>query len=163
MSRPPGSKPKPLGQLVSLRAHGSSERIQYNMGNGIFGERSLAPDYIYQVAPCGSHPQSPVRLPPPDRRIPPGRLHFGVENGRLSPLPAEAIVDHGKKKKKTVRLMKRCSLEHVAKPTRGVARLLLNMTTTTSQARQPHLLLGADLNSRVGAILRAMDPADGRQ
>jgi CRP/FNR family nitrogen fixation transcriptional regulator len=89
----PGSKPKPLGQLGELsRARVIPSEFKYNRGTEIFGETEPA-DYIYQGrGRCGSHPQAPLRRPPPDRRIPPGRRHFWLENGAAHRFTAEAIV-----------------------------------------------------------------------
>jgi CRP/FNR family nitrogen fixation transcriptional regulator len=78
----------------------------------------------------------------------------GLENGATHRFTAEAIVDT------TVRLMKRCSLEHVAETDAMVALDLLNMTTTNLRHAEDHMLLLGRKTSleRVAAFLLEMDP-----
>ena len=80
---------------------------------------------------------------------------FGLENGAEHRFTAEAIVDT------TVRLMKRCSLEHVAESDAMVALDLLNMTTSNLQHAEDHMLLLGRKTSleRVAAFLLEMDRA----
>ncbi len=133
VSAHPGSKPKPLGQLGELsRARVIPSEFKYNRGTEIFGETEPA-DYIYQ------HLAGDI---------------FGLENGAAHRFTAEAIVDT------TVRLMKRCSLEHVAETDALVALDLLNMTTSNLRHAEDHMLLLGRKTSleRVAAFLREMDP-----
>ena len=78
---------------------------------------------------------------------------FGLENGSVHRFTAEAIVDT------TVRLVKRRSLEHVAQADVHVALDLLNMTTTSLQHAEEHMLLLGRKTSleRVAAFLLEMD------
>src|SRR6202030_3517200 len=74
-------------------------------------------------------------------------------NGPAHRFTAEAIVDT------TVRLTKRCSLEHVAESDAKVALDLLNMTTSNLQHAEDHMLLLGRKTSlgRVAAFLTEMD------
>jgi len=78
---------------------------------------------------------------------------FGLENGTVHRFTTEAIVDT------TVRLMKRCSLEHVAESDPLVALDLLNMTTSNLRHAEDHMLLLGRKTSleRVAAFLMEMD------
>ena len=151
----PGSRPKALGQLGEL----SRERVipsefKYNKGTEIFGEAEPA-DYIYQVADGAVRTHKLLS----DGRRQIGAFHlpgdiFGLENGATHRFTAEAIVDT------TVRLMKRCSLEHVAETDALVALDLLNMTTSNLRHAEDHMLLLGRKTSleKVAAFLLEMDP-----
>jgi CRP/FNR family nitrogen fixation transcriptional regulator len=60
---------------------------------------------------------------------------FGLENGNFHRFTAEAIVDT------TARLMKRESLQRVAKNDTGIVRSILRMTTDNLQHAENHMLL----------------------
>ena len=151
----PGSRPTALGQLGELsRARVIPSEFKYNKGTEIFGEAEPA-DYVYQVADGAV--RSHKLLSDGRRQI--GAFHlpgdiFGLENGTAHRFTAEAIVDT------TVRLMKRCSLEHVAESDAMVALDLLNMTTSNLQHAEDHMLLLGRKTSleRVAAFLLEMDP-----
>jgi CRP/FNR family nitrogen fixation transcriptional regulator len=151
----PGSRPKALGQLGELsRARVILSEFKYNKGTEIFGEAEPA-DYIYQVADGAVRTHKLLC----DGRRQIGAFHltgdiFGLENGATHRFTAEAIVDT------TVRLMKRCSLEHVAETDAAVALDLLNMTTTNLRHAEDHMLLLGRKTSleRVAAFLLEMDP-----
>ena len=111
-------------------------------------------EYIYQVVEGAV--RSHKLLSDGRRQI--GAFHltgdiFGLENGAEHRFTAEAIVDT------TVRLMKRCSLEHVAESDAMVALDLLNMTTSNLQHAEDHMLLLGRKTSleRVAAFLLEMD------
>ena len=132
---------------------GHPERIQIRQGTEIYGEAEPA-DYIYQVVDGAV--RSHKLLSDGRRQI--GAFHlagdiFGLENGAAHRFTAEAIVDT------TVRLMKRCSLEHVAESDAMVALDLLNMTTSNLQHAEDHMLLLGRKTSleRVAAFLLEMD------
>jgi CRP/FNR family nitrogen fixation transcriptional regulator len=154
VSAHPGNKPKPLGQLGELsRARVIPSEFKYNKGTEIFGEAEPA-DYIYQVADGAVRTHKLLS----DGRRQIGAFHligdiFGLENGATHRFTAEAIVDT------TVRLMKRCSLEHVAETDALVALDLLNMTTSNLQHAEDHMLLLGRKTSleRVAAFLLEMD------
>jgi CRP/FNR family transcriptional regulator, nitrogen fixation regulation protein len=78
---------------------------------------------------------------------------FGLENGGFHRFTAEAIVDT------TVRLIKRQSLERVAKTDPAMVRSLLNMTTDNLQHVENHLLLlgRKSARERVAAFLLEMN------
>ena len=78
---------------------------------------------------------------------------FGLENGDFHRFTAEAIVDT------TVRLIKRESLERVAKTDFAMVRSLLTMTTDNLQHAENHLLLLGRKTSleRVAAFLLEMN------
>ena len=151
----PGSRPKALGQLGELsRARLIPSEFKYNKGTEIFGEAEPA-DYIYQVADGAVRTHKLLS----DGRRQIGAFHlagdiFGLENGVAHRFTAEAIVDT------TVRLMKRCSLEHVAETDAMVALDLLNMTTSNLRHAEDHMLLLGRKTSleRVAAFLLEMDP-----
>jgi CRP/FNR family nitrogen fixation transcriptional regulator len=133
----PGSKPKALGELGQLsRARVIPSEFRYVRGTEIYGQAELLSDGRRQI----------------------GAFHlagdiFGLENGAEHRFTAEAIVDT------TVRLMKRCSLEHVAESDAMVALDLLNMTTSNLQHAEDHMLLLGRKTSleRVAAFLLEMD------
>jgi CRP/FNR family nitrogen fixation transcriptional regulator len=151
----PGSRPKVLGQLGELsRARVVLSEFKYNKGTEIFGEAEPA-DYVYQVAAGAVRTHKLLS----DGRRQIGAFHlagdiFGLENGATHRFTAEAIVDT------TVRLMKRCSLEHVAETDAMVALDLLNMTTSNLRHAEDHMLLLGRKTSleRVAAFLLEMDP-----
>ena len=105
----PGSRPKALGELGELsRARIVPSEFRYEKGTEVYGEAEPA-DYIYQIVDGAV--RSYKLLSDGRRQI--GAFHlvgdiFGLENGAVHRFTTEAIVDT------TVRLMKRCSLEHVA-------------------------------------------------
>src|SRR6266404_9589514 len=123
----PNKRPRLLGELGDLsHAKVSSGECKYSKGTEIFGQAEPA-DYIYQVI------EGAVRghklLSDGRRQI--GAFHlpgdiFGLEHD-FHRFTAEAIVDT------TVRLMKRESLERVAKTDFAIVRSLLNMTTDSLQ------------------------------
>jgi len=130
----------------------SSTEYKYNSGTKIFGEKEPA-DYIYQVIEGAV--RSHKLLSDGRRQI--GAFHlagdiFGLEND-FHRFTAEAIVDT------TVRLMKRESLERVAKTDFAIVRSLLNMTTDNLQHAENHLLLLGRKTAleRVAAFLLEMD------
>jgi len=151
----PGSRPRALGQLGELsRARVVPSEFKYNKGTEIFGEAEPA-DYVYQVAAGAVRTHKLLS----DGRRQIGAFHlagdiFGLENGVTHRFTAEAIVDT------TVRLMKRCSLEHVAETDAMVALDLLNMTTSNLRHAEDHMLLLGRKTSleRVAAFLLEMDP-----
>src|ERR1700726_3536610 len=132
----PGSRPRALGELGELsRARVILSEFRYNRGTEIYGEAEPA-DYIYQVVEGAV--RSYKLLSDGRRQI--GAFHlvgdiFGLENGSVHRFTTEAIVDT------TVRLMKRRSLEHVAETDVLVALDLLNMTTSSLQHAEDHMLL----------------------
>jgi len=148
--------PKPLlfGELGDLsHAKVSSVEFKYGKGTQIFGQAESA-DYIYQVIEGAvlSH----KRLSDGRRQI--GAFHlpgdiFGLGNGDFHRFTAEAIVDT------TVRLVKRQSLERVARTDPAMARSLLTMTTDNLQHVENHMLLLGRKTSRerVAAFLLEMN------
>src|SRR4051812_14562430 len=150
----PAKKPRLLGLLGDLsHAKVSSSDFKYVKHHEIFGQAEPA-EYIYQVVEGAV--RSHKLLSDGRRQI--GAFHlagdiFGLENGAEHRFTAEAIVDT------TVRLMKRCSLEHVAESDAMVALDLLNMTTSNLQHAEDHMLLLGRKTSleRVAAFLLEMD------
>ena len=150
----PGSRPRALGELGELsRARVILTEFKYTKGTEVYGEAEPA-DYIYQVV--DGSVRSYKLLSDGRRQI--GAFHlvgdvFGLENGPVHRFTTEAIVDT------TVRLMKRCSLEHVAETDVFVALDLLNMTTSNLQHVEDHMLLLGRKTSleRVAAFLQEMD------
>ena len=131
----------------------SATEYTYNSGIEIFGENDPA-DHIYQVIEGAV--RSHKLLSDGRRQI--GAFHlagdiFGLENGNFHRFTAEAILDT------TVRLMKRKSLERVAKTDFAIVRSLLNMTTDNLQHAENHLLLLGRKTAleRVAAFLLEMD------
>jgi CRP/FNR family nitrogen fixation transcriptional regulator len=143
-----------LGELGELsRARVILSEFKYNRGAEIYGEAEPA-DYIYQVVDGAV--RSYKLLSDGRRQI--GAFHlvgdiFGLENGSTHRFTTEAIVDT------TVRLMKRRSLEHIAESDVFVALDLLNMTTSSLQHAEDHMLLLGRKTSleRVAAFLLEMD------
>ena len=149
----PSKKPRLRGELgdLSHRTVSSAEH-KYSKGIEIFGEAEPA-DYICQV--IAGAVRSHKLLSDGRRQI--GAFHlvgdiFGLENGNFHRFTAEAIVDS------TVRLMKRESLERVAKTDPAIVRTLLSMTTETLQHAENHMLLLGRKNAleRVAAFLLEM-------
>jgi len=148
--------PKPLlfGELGDLsHAKVSSVEFKYGKGTQIFGQAEPA-NYIYQVIEGAvlSH----KRLSDGRRQI--GALHlpgdiFSLGNSDFHRFTAEAIVDT------TVRLVKRQSLERVARTDPAMARSLLTMTTDNLQHVENHMLLLGRKTSRerVAAFLLEMN------
>jgi CRP/FNR family nitrogen fixation transcriptional regulator len=143
-----------LGELGELsRARINLSEFKYHRGAEIYGEAEPA-DYIYQVVDGAV--RSYKLLSDGRRQI--GAFHlggdiFGLENGPAHRFTTEAINET------TVRLMKRCSLEHVAEADVHVALDLLNMTTSNLQHAEDHMLLLGRKTSleRVAAFLLEMD------
>ncbi|QOZ73660.1 helix-turn-helix domain-containing protein [Bradyrhizobium arachidis] len=154
LSTDPNIKPRLVGELGDLsHAQVSSGEFKYGRGTEIFGEAEPA-DYIYQVI------EGAVRtyklLSDGRRQI--GAFHlpgdiFGLDNGDFHRFTAEAIVDT------TVRLVKRQSLERVAKSDPGLILSLLTMTTANLRHVENHiLLLGCTTaRERVAAFLLEMN------
>jgi CRP/FNR family nitrogen fixation transcriptional regulator len=143
-----------LGELGELsRTRVNLSEFKYNRSEEIYGETEPA-DYIYQVVEGAV--RSYKLLSDGRRQI--GAFHlvgdiFGLANGPVHRFTTEAIVDT------TVRLMKRCSLEHVAESDAHVALDLLSMTTSNLQHAEDHMLLLGRKTSleRVAAFLLEMD------
>jgi CRP/FNR family nitrogen fixation transcriptional regulator len=143
-----------LGELGELsRARINLSEFKYRRGAEIYGEAEPA-DYIYQVA--NGAVRSYKLLSDGRRQI--GAFHlggdiFGLENGPAHRFTTEAITET------TVRLMKRCSLEHVAEADVHVALDLLNMTTSNLEHAENHMLLLGRKTSLEGvaAFLLEMD------
>ena len=150
----PNKRPRLLGELgVLSHSQVSSMEFRYRRDTEIFGEAEPA-DYIYQVIEGAV--RSHKLLSDGRRQI--GAFHlvgdiFGLENGDFHRFTAEAIVDT------TVRLMKRESLERVAKTDFAMIQSLLRMTTDNLQHAENHLLLLGRKTSleRVAAFLLEMD------
>jgi CRP/FNR family nitrogen fixation transcriptional regulator len=150
----PSTSSKALGELGELsRARIVLSEFKYDRGAEIYGQAEPA-DYIYQIVDGAV--RSYKLLSDGRRQI--GAFHligdiFGLENNAVHRFTAEAIVDT------TVRLIKRCSLEHVAESDALVAIELLNMTTTNLQHAEDHMLLLGRKTSleRVAAFLLEMD------
>ena len=150
----PNKRPRLLGELGDLsHAKVSASEFKYSKGTEIFGEAEPA-DYIYQVIEGAV--RSHKLLSDGRRQI--GAFHlpgdiFGLENGNFHRFTAEAIVDT------TVRLVKRESLERVAKTDPAMVRSLLTMTTDNLQHVENHMLLLGRKNSRerVAAFLLEMN------
>ena len=150
----PANRPRFLGEFGALsQTDVSLSEFKYNRGAEVFGEAEPA-EYIYQV--IDGAVRSYKLLSDGRRQI--NAFHligdiFGLENRDTHRFTAEAIVDT------TVRLMKRASLTHVAETDAMVARDLLNMTATSLQHAEDHMLLLGRKTSleRVAAFLLEMD------
>jgi len=147
----PSKRPSKFGDLY--HANVSSSEFKYNKGIRIFGETEPA-DYIYQVVEGAV--RSHKLLSDGRRQI--GAFHlpgdiFGLENGDFHRFTAEAIADT------TLRLVKRESLERVAKSDPATVRALLTMTTDNLQHVENHMLLLGRKTSqeRVAAFLLEMN------
>ena len=149
----PRKKPRLLGELGDLsHMRVNAAEYKYSKGAEIYGEAEPA-EYIYQVIEGAV--RSHKLLSDGRRQI--GAFHlvgdiFGLENGNFHRFTAEAIVDT------TVCLMKRGSLERVAKTDPAIVRNMLNMTTDNLQHAENHLLLLGRKTSleRVAAFLLEM-------
>jgi len=145
--------PRLLGELDDLsHAKVSSGEFKYGKGTEIFGEAEPA-DYVYQVIEGAV--RSHKLLPDGRRQI--GAFHlpgdiFGLENGDFHRFTAEAVVDT------TVRLVKRQSLERVAKTDPAILRSLRTLTSASLEHVENHvLLLGRNTaRERVAAFLLEM-------
>jgi CRP/FNR family nitrogen fixation transcriptional regulator len=154
LSSTPTSRPRFLGELGSLPQNEIIlSEFKYRRGAEIFGEAEPA-EYLYQV--IDGAVRSYKLLSDGRRQI--GAFHlagdiFGLENGAAHRFTADAIVDT------TVRLAKRVSLAHVAEQDAAVARDLLNMTATSLQHAEDHMLLLGRKTAleRVAAFLLEMD------
>jgi CRP/FNR family nitrogen fixation transcriptional regulator len=150
----PNKRPRLLGELGDLsHAKVSSGECKYGKGTEIFGQAEPA-DYIYQVIEGAV--RSHKLLSDGRRQI--GAFHlpgdiFGLENGDFHRFTAEAIADT------TVRLVKRQSLERVAKTDPAMVRSLLTMTTDNLQHVENRLLLlgRQTVRERVAAFLLEMN------
>src|ERR1700742_3221324 len=148
------NRPRFLGELGKLSQNELIlSEFRYRRGSEIFGEAEPA-EYIYQV--IDGSVRTYKLLSDGRRQI--GAFHlvgdiFGLENGTTHRFTAEAVVDT------TVRLVKRRSLEHVAETDVLVALDLLNMTTSSLQHAEDHMLLLGRKTSleRVAAFLLEMD------
>src|SRR5215213_6582152 len=127
-------KPRFRGQLGDLsHTKVSSSEFKYIKNSEIFGQAEPA-EFIYQVVEGAV--RSHKLLSDGRRQI--GAFHlpgdiFGLENGKVHRFTAEAIVDT------MVRLIKRHSLERVAKNDPAMIRSLLHMTTHNLQHVENHL------------------------
>jgi CRP/FNR family nitrogen fixation transcriptional regulator len=150
----PENKPRLLGELGDLsHAKVSASEFKYSKGTEIFGQAEAA-DYIYQVVEGAVRTHKLLS----DGRRQIGAFHlpgdiFGLENGDFHRFTAEAIVDT------TVRLVRRQSLEHVAKTDPAMVRSLLTMTTDNLEHVENHMLLLGRQNARerVAAFLLEMN------
>ena len=150
----PSKKPRFLGELGDLsHAKVSSGEFKYRKGAEIFGEQEPA-EYIYQVIEGAVRTHKLLA----DGRRQIGAFHlpgdiFGLVNGEFHRFTAEAIGNT------TVRLLKRQSLERVAKNDPAMIRSLLRMTTSSLQHVENHLLLlgRQTAQERVGAFLIEMN------
>ena len=150
----PKKKSRLHGELGHLsHAKVSSSEFKFSKGTEIFGQGEPA-EYIYQVVEGAA--RSHKLLPDGRRQI--GAFHlisdiFGLENGDLHRFTAEAVVDT------TLRLVKRQSLERVAKNDPAMVRSLLTLTTDNLHHVETHLLLLGRKNApeRVAAFLLEMN------
>ena len=131
----------------------SLNEFTYKKGTEIFGEKEPA-EYVYQVRTGAA--RSYKLLTDGRRQI--GSFHlagdiFGLENGDVHRFTAEAVVTT------KVRLIKRQSLEAVAKSDVVVSQNLLGMTTLNLKHAEDHMLLLGRKNSleKVAAFLLEMD------
>ena len=131
----------------------SLSEFTYKKGTEVYGEKEPA-EYVYQVK-LGAV-RSYKLLADGRRQI--GAFHlpgdiFGLENGEAHRFTAEAIVDT------TVHLIRRQSLELVAKSDAMVAKNLFGMTTANLHHAEDHMLLLGRKTSleRVAAFLLEMD------
>jgi CRP/FNR family nitrogen fixation transcriptional regulator len=150
----PDKKPRLLGQLGDLsHAKVSSTDSKYLKDTEIFGQAEPA-EYIYQVIEGAV--RSHKLLSDGRRQI--GAFHlpgdiFGLGSGESHRFTAEAIIDS------TVRLVKRHSLERVAKNDPSMVRSLLKMMGDNLQHAENHLMLlgRQSARERVGAFLLEMN------
>src|SRR5688572_6148081 len=105
----------------------ASNEFTYKKGTEVYGEKEPA-DYVYQVTSGAVRTYKLLS----DGRRQIGAFHlvgdiFGLENRDTHRFTAEAVVDT------TLQMVKRRSLENVARSDVMVARNLLNLTTTCLQ------------------------------
>jgi CRP/FNR family transcriptional regulator, nitrogen fixation regulation protein len=149
----PGRKPRLSGELGALSdARVSSAEFRYSAGTEIFGETEPA-DYIYQVIKGAVRSHKLMA----DGRRQIGAFHlagdiFGLENGDFHRFTAEAIVDT------KTRVIRRKSLERVAKTDLAIIRSLLKTTGENLAHAEDHMLLLGRKTSleRVAAFLLEM-------
>ena len=147
-------KPRLLGELGDLsHAKVSASEFKYSQGTEIFGQGEAA-EYIYQVVEGAVRTHKLLS----DGRRQIGAFHlpgdiFGLENGDVHRFTAEAVIDT------TVQLMKRQSLERVAKTDPAMVRSLRTMTADNLEHVENHmLLLGRQTaQERVAAFLTEMN------
>ena len=147
-------KPRLLGELGDLsHAKVSASEFKYSQGTEIFGQGEAA-EYIYQVAEGAVRTHKLLS----DGRRQIGAFHlpgdiFGLENGDVHRFTAEAIIDT------TVQLMKRQSLERVAKTDPAMVRSLRTMTADNLEHVENHMLLLGRQTApeRVAAFLTEMN------
>ena len=150
----PKKKPRLVGELGDLsHAKVSSSEYKYSRGTEIFGEAEPA-EYIYQVIEGGVRTYKLLS----DGRRQIGAFHlpgdiFGLDNRGVHRFTAEAIVDS------TVRLVKRESLDRVAKREPAMILNLLSLSTRNLQHAENHLLLlgRKTARERVAAFLVEMN------
>jgi CRP/FNR family nitrogen fixation transcriptional regulator len=142
-----------LGMSSESKQRVELREFTYRRGSEIYGEREPA-EYVYRV--LSGAVRSCKWLSDGRRQI--GAFHvpgdlFGLENGSAHRFTTEALVDT------SVRMMKRDSLETLAWDDWGVAKTLLDMTTTNLQHAEDHMLLLGRKTSmeRVAAFLMEMD------
>src|SRR6476619_3874783 len=147
-------RPLLLGELGDMSCKQISVvEFKYGRNSEIFGEGEPA-EFLYQVIKGAV--RSHKLLSDGRRQI--GAFHlpgdiFGLENGDFHRFTAEAILDT------TVRLVKRQSLERVAKTDPAMVRSLLTMTTDNLEHVENHMLLLGRQNARecVAAFLLEMN------
>ncbi len=148
------AKPRLLGELGDLsHATVSASEFKYSQGTEIFGQEEAA-EYIYEVVEGAVRTHKLLS----DGRRQIGAFHlpgdiFGLENGDVHRFTAEAVIDT------TVQLMKRQSLERVAKTDPAMVRSLRTMTADNLEHVENHmLLLGRQTaQERVAAFLTEMN------
>lgn len=156
----PSKSLRDLGIASDSNSIVSLNEFTYARESEIYGEGEPA-DYVYQVKTGAV--RSYKLLSDGRRQI--GAFHlvgdiFGMEIGHLHRFTAEAIVET------TVRLVKRRTLEIVAKSDAAVSRDLFSMTISNLMHAENHLLLLGRQTSleKVAAFLAEMDrrlTADG--
>jgi CRP/FNR family transcriptional regulator, nitrogen fixation regulation protein len=147
-------KPRFLGELGDLSHETvSASEFKYSHGNEIFGQGEAA-DYIYQVVEGAVRTHKLLS----DGRRQIGAFHlrgdiFGLDNGDVHRFTAEAITDT------TLLLIKRQSLERVAKTAPAMVRSLRTMTADNLEhVENRMLLLGRQsARERVAAFLTEMN------
>ena len=142
-----------FGSDGALAARLASSWFEYKKDTEIYEEDEAA-EYVYEVITGAV--RSYKLLSDGRRQI--GAFHlpgdiFGLENGSAHRFTAEAIVDT------SVQLVRRFSLEAVAKQDAMVARNLLSMTTNKLRHAEDHMLLLGRKTAleRVAAFLLEMD------
>jgi CRP/FNR family transcriptional regulator, nitrogen fixation regulation protein len=147
------STPEPFAKFAAPEAWVKASKFSYAKGTEIFGENESA-DYVYQVA--AGAVRSYKLLSDGRRQI--GAFHlvgdvFGLENAAVHRFTAEAIVDT------KVHLVRRESLEGIAEKDVVVARDLRDVTASSLQHAQDHILLLGRKTAleRVAAFLLEMD------